>query len=168
MTIVPYHYKHESGKQSDMRKTVEESATAATKESRGSFRKQRATERMDKILKIILALARVDGYDEFGRIRSNDIYLDNSDIVALINNVISPRKVLVGEQEFINLLIEANVRLNSVLPKREQPLIVSEQKAPMQTRNVNKRSFDEENDDEPLRKKTLSNWTIPYDSDDDI
>jgi hypothetical protein len=79
-------------------------------------RKERVGERLARLLKIILKVARVNGYDLEGRIRKNDgSLLPNSDIATLLNYAMTPGKVLIGESEFIDLLHKANVEPDLII-----------------------------------------------------
>ena len=71
--------------------------------------KEKSVEKIKKILTIILKLAKINGYDESGRINDNGNFIENSDIVALIQYALTPGKVLIGENEFAELLIKAGV-----------------------------------------------------------
>jgi hypothetical protein len=67
-------------------------------------------ERLTKQAKIILQLAKVDGYDLDLRIKNEDgspVY--NSNVLSLINDATSISKVLIGYDAFIYLLHKANV-----------------------------------------------------------
>jgi hypothetical protein len=67
-------------------------------------------EKLAKILKIVLGLAQVNGYDVIGRIKTkNGDFLDKSNVIDLIIHSMSYGKELIGETEFINLLFEANI-----------------------------------------------------------
>jgi hypothetical protein len=61
-------------------------------------------------MKILLKLAKIDGYDIIGRIRNkNGDFLKGSDLITLINHSMTNGKLLLGESEFIRLLHEAKV-----------------------------------------------------------
>jgi hypothetical protein len=72
-------------------------------------------ERLFKQLKIILKLARIDAYDTNGHIKGEDgSFMQNSDIIHLITHVMTPRRLLIGEAEFINLLHKAGVEADLI------------------------------------------------------
>lgn len=61
-------------------------------------------------IKILLKLAKIEGYDENGRIRNrNGEFIDGSSLLHLIINAMSVGHVLVGESEFIDLMKEAKI-----------------------------------------------------------
>jgi len=67
-------------------------------------------EKITKQLKIILKIAKVDGYDLDLRIKDEagrPVY--NSNIISLLNDATSMSKVLVGYDAFVQLLYKANV-----------------------------------------------------------
>lgn len=82
------------------------------KKSKGSqtLPTMKAAEKLAKLLKIILKIASINGYDEEGRIKDdNGVTIFQSDLVSLLQKAMSYEKVLVGKNEFINLLYKANV-----------------------------------------------------------
>jgi len=61
-------------------------------------------------LQIALKLAKIDAYEIDGRIRSIDGHLiDGTNIVDLLEHVVSPKKSLEGLNEFVKLLYKAGV-----------------------------------------------------------
>jgi hypothetical protein len=67
-------------------------------------------EKLTKQIKIILKLAKVNGYDADLRIRGEgENFINNSNIINLLADATSASKVLIGYNEFIRLLYEANV-----------------------------------------------------------
>ena len=63
-----------------------------------------------KVMKILLKLAKINGYDIIGQIRNKKgEFINGSDLISLILNAMSHGKLLLGESEFILLLKEANV-----------------------------------------------------------
>lgn len=63
-----------------------------------------------KVMKILLKLAKINGYDIIGQIRNKKgEFINGSDLISLILNAMSHGKLLLGESEFIQLLKEANV-----------------------------------------------------------
>lgn len=74
------------------------------------------SDRLMRQLQIILKLAKINGYDIGGRIRNQKgQYLDNSSILHLLSHSMTSSRVLVGEQEFIDLLYEANIEPDTLL-----------------------------------------------------
>ena len=77
---------------------------------------ERNPEKIQRLLKIALKIASLDAYDEDFKIKdSNGNPIEDSDIVALLNNAISNQKLLVGENDFIRLLFEAKVDPNWIV-----------------------------------------------------
>ena len=67
-------------------------------------------------MKILLKLAKINGYDLVGRVRNkNGSFINNSDLLDLINDAMSHGKLLLGQIEFINLLYEANVEPDLII-----------------------------------------------------
>lgn len=65
---------------------------------------------------IILKLGRIKGYDEGRRILGSDgSYVPGSDISMLLNEVMSPNRVLKGMDEFIKLLAKAKIDHDLIL-----------------------------------------------------
>lgn len=61
-------------------------------------------------IRILLKLAKIEGYDENGRIRNKSgEFIDGSSLLHLIINAMSVGHVLVGESEFIDLMKEAKI-----------------------------------------------------------
>lgn len=67
-------------------------------------------DKLNRIMKIFLKLASIKGYDIIGRVRDlSGNYLPDSNIINLINHSMTHGKLLLGQNEFISLLREANV-----------------------------------------------------------
>src|SRR6266581_5540349 len=63
-----------------------------------------------RILKIALKLGSIRGYDDDYRVRREDnTYVSNSNIIALLNHLMSRGRLLNGLSELLPLLIEARV-----------------------------------------------------------
>jgi hypothetical protein len=90
---------------------VPESQTIGGQERSNEKRiRNRPFEKLSKILKIVLKLADVKGYDVIGRVKSRDgNYVNNSSLIDLILYAMSYGKALTGEKEFIDLLHDANI-----------------------------------------------------------
>ena len=59
---------------------------------------------------IILRLGRIKGYDERRRILCSDgAYMDGSDVTMLMDEAMTPKRVLKGLEDFIKLLAKAKV-----------------------------------------------------------
>ena len=67
-------------------------------------------DKLTRIMKMFLKLANIKGYDLIGRVRdSKGNFIKDSDIIALINHSLTHGKLLLGQNEFIHLLFEANI-----------------------------------------------------------
>jgi hypothetical protein len=65
---------------------------------------------------IILKLGRIKGYDENRRIRGSDgTYIPGSDISMLLDEATNPKRVLVGMEDFVKLLVKAKVNPEAIL-----------------------------------------------------
>jgi len=68
------------------------------------------TAKLLRLIKIVLKLANVNGYDDEGRVRTKDgTIINGSSVVVLLNHAMNYGHALIGETEFIQLLKEANV-----------------------------------------------------------
>ena len=94
---------------------------------------ERNPEKIQRLLKIALKIASLDAYDEDFKIKdSNGNPIEDSDIVALLNNAISNQKLLVGENDFIRLLFEAKVDPNWIVNENMRSKLLNYR--PMNTR----------------------------------
>ncbi|RWS21429.1 uncharacterized protein B4U80_03057, partial [Leptotrombidium deliense] len=67
-------------------------------------------EKLIRQLKIILKFAKINAYDENGRIRNQaGNFIPNSSIIQLLNHAMTVSRVLLAENEFIDLLLEADI-----------------------------------------------------------
>ena len=72
--------------------------------------------KLTRIMKMFLKLANIKGYDLIGRVRdSKGNFIRDSDIIALINHSLTHGKLLLGQNEFIHLLFEANVEPDLII-----------------------------------------------------
>lgn len=86
-------------------------------------------DRLLRQLQIILKLAKINGYDISGRIRNqNGNFLSNSSILHLLSYAMTPSRVLIGEQEFIDLLLEANIEPDLLLNDNLRAKVVKKHK----------------------------------------
>lgn len=86
-------------------------------------------------LDIALRLGRIKGYDHARRILGSDgTYISGSDISMLIEEAMTPKRVLVGMDDFIKLLAKANVDPDSILNDNIKKKLVNYKKS------INKRS----------------------------
>lgn len=78
--------------------------------------KQRTQIRMHNLLRVMMKIAFIQGYDEEGRIKdSNGEYMENTDIASLLLHAMSPGKLIIGEQQFVELLDKAGVNPDLIL-----------------------------------------------------
>jgi hypothetical protein len=147
---------------------------------------EKIPDKFSRMLKIALKLALEKGYDFEGHIvdlSGNPIL--KSDIVLLLNYVLSPGKVLIGEAEFIHLLHKAkvdpelitnenvklkliNLKSNNIDPVKEPEFIVtsSNRAEPIETETfdaitrVPKRTR-EQDEPENTSKRAKIKWEIP-------
>jgi len=88
----------------------ENNAIPRTKNEKRPKRIISQTNKIINIMKILLKLAKIDGYDIIGRIRNNNgDFVKDSDLITLINHSMTNGRLLLGESEFIRLLHEAKV-----------------------------------------------------------
>lgn len=67
-------------------------------------------------LDIALRLGRIKGYDDTRRILGADgKYITGSDVSMLIEEAMTPKRVLIGMDDFVKLLAKANVDPDSIL-----------------------------------------------------
>src|SRR5712671_2265819 len=73
--------------------------------------KRRQIDRLTRTFRIILSLAKISGYDDNGRILARDgvSYIQQSNIITLINNSLSLGRRPIGDEDFIALLRKAKV-----------------------------------------------------------
>lgn len=94
---------------------VETMDTEQSKLPKNSIRAH-ALNRQRKILTIIRKLAKIDGYNEQGQIKTrNGTFLERSDIATLVLWAVSQDKIIHGLQEFVELLKTAGVTADEVM-----------------------------------------------------
>lgn len=72
-------------------------------------------ESLERVLRISLLLARINAYDDFLQIRSRDgQFIPESNVINFIEKLENDEPALVGEDEFLQLLKEANVPLSLI------------------------------------------------------
>jgi hypothetical protein len=125
--------------------------------------KSKIYDKVHKLLKIILKLAKYVGYDSDLKIKlKNGNYLEKSNIVDLLTHAMSMGKVLYGESEFIDLLHSAGVNPELIINENVKNKLISK---------YNSREITEDKE-EPMdvnvdRRKTKLKRTIPVDDDVD-
>lgn len=86
-------------------------------------------------LDIALRLGRIKGYDDTRRILGSDgNYMTGSDVSMLIEEAVTPKRVLVGMEDFIKLLAKANVNPDSILNDNVKKKLIIHKKS------INKRA----------------------------
>jgi len=88
------------------------------------------TEKILRIIKIVLKLASVNGYDDEGRVKGANGYISGSSLVVLLNYALSFGQPLIGELEFIRLLKEANVDPDLIVNENLKNKLLNHQVAP--------------------------------------
>ena len=144
------------------------------------------TERLLRLIKIVLKLANVNGYDDEGRVRTKDgTIVSGSSVVVLLNHAMNYGQALIGENEFIQILKEAKVDPDLIVnenvrtkllggtpsPAPSQPVLttyiepentpeepVVDEPEPVEQR-IEKRKFEDSNNEQPVnkRRRTLEN-----------
>jgi hypothetical protein len=79
-----------------------------------------------KVMKILLKLAKINGYDFIGQIRNRrGEFINGSDLISLILNAMSHGKLLLGESEFIHLLNEAKVEPELIINENVRAKLIN-------------------------------------------
>jgi hypothetical protein len=146
-------------------------------------------DKFTKQLKIVLKLAKIDGYDGDFRIKDeNGQYIYNSNIISLLNDATSISKVLIGYDSFISLLHKASVepdlivnenvkaRLLQLYQFKRQEELYSKAGPSVNVKNARKRQHEDDMNDydddvivEPPNKKWIypKDTPLPDDNNDD-
>gem|GEM_PF-4301381 len=98
---------------------------------KGQRKKENFNDKFTKIMKIILKLAKINGYDVLGRVRNKKGEYIDSSIISLINNAMTHGKLLLGQNEFISLLKEANVEPDLIYNENVRAKLIN-----IQTNNI--------------------------------
>ena len=99
--------------------------------------KEKSLDKMNKILTIILKLAKIGGYDEYGRIYDKGVFLENSSISALILNALTPGRILTGESEFIELLSKAKIDPDMIVNDNVKAKLIKMNNSRLNTEDIN-------------------------------
>jgi len=114
--------------------------------------------RLEKQMKIVLALAKIEGYDEALRIKDEyGNYIKNSDIITLLNNAMTSGRVLIGQDSFILLLKEAKVPPDLIINDEVRSKLLS---MPV----VHKRVVNQTKGQEHVKKSNFIPYEIPIKS----
>ncbi|KAI1308225.1 hypothetical protein HDE_00463 [Halotydeus destructor] len=98
--------------------------TEPAPKKKGNFIMNRAIDRQRKLLRLILKLANVQGYNDLDHIRmENGSYMQGSDIVPLIMHALSPGKLITGLKEFVDLLHFAQVTPDMVINENVRAML---------------------------------------------
>lgn len=152
----------------------------------------RSPDKLLKIIKLILKLAKIEGYNEEGHIKSkNGGFASNSDLARLAIQAMTPSRLYFGEDDFINLLYEAKIYPEDIIndnykaklaklykntsnverTRTKEPMII-ENKGPPHLEPAETQSFvtykrkrdsEEEDDGDDVRPVKRSNWILPED-----
>jgi len=125
-------------------------------------------EKITKLIHIILKLANSKAYNLDRQIRLKDgSYMQNSDIITLLNYAMTPGRVIIGENEFIQLLYEAHITPDLIINDNLRPKLVKFETnyKSEEPRVTVKRKIDDEIDDEvvPLKRQRLEEPEEPID-----
>ncbi|RWR99765.1 hypothetical protein B4U79_03256, partial [Dinothrombium tinctorium] len=188
MVVVPYEQQTNNEPQHE--NFVQQSISQPSSNISNEKRKKLILTNNEKLLrmvKIVLRLASINGYDYDGRIRSKKgLFIDRSNIITLLNHAMSIGHPLIGEQEFIELLREAKVDPSLIINENVKTKLANNYvrddyenipKEPRITSKIvdiapvvksRKRKFDEagenvfkENDDENENLLEDFGWEIP-------
>jgi hypothetical protein len=95
-------------------------------EQKGGGDRTHTITRLKSLLLIILKIARINGYDDETRIRGSDgNFIENSNLITLLDYVTSGGKRLVGEEEFFELMKKANVPPELILNENARLKLIS-------------------------------------------
>src|SRR5690349_11055664 len=120
MVMVPYEQQTGGGEIMHVQPSIEPM-------KKGNKIKDHALERQKRLLSIVLKLAEVKRYNNHLEIRRRDgTFMQNTDLIALLLQAVTPGRILLGQQEFVDLLREArvdpelvaNLNIRSILLKR--------------------------------------------------
>ena len=116
-------------------------------------------DKITRIMKIFLRLANIKGYDLIGRVRdSSGNFIKDSDIIALISHSLTHGKLLLGQNEFINLLFEAKIEPELIVNENVKSKLMSLYSDKNDDLNENATVttvVEEKTDDKILDKKSL-------------
>jgi hypothetical protein len=135
-------------------------------------------DKFTKQLKIVLKVAKIDGYDGDFRIKDeNGHFIYNSNIISLLNDATSISKVLIGYDSFISLLHKANVEpdliVNENVKARLLQLYQSKRQKELYSKtepsvvNARKRQHEDDMndyDDDVIVEPPYKKWIFPKDT----
>jgi hypothetical protein len=136
VTLIPANNIY--GKQSGERDKLNESSVKVATPRKSAIKKSSSkVNNIYNFIKVILKLAQKYGYDDDLRIKlKNGKYMENTNVVTLLEHAMSDGEVLYGESEFIELLhssgvspdliINKNVRNKLIILKNSQDFIEQE------------------------------------------
>ncbi|KAI1278129.1 hypothetical protein HDE_14405 [Halotydeus destructor] len=91
---------------------------------KGNFIRDRAVEKQRKLLRIVLKLAGVKGYNHLDQIKlKNGSYMQGTDIVILLIHALSPGKLITGLSEFVDLLHDAQVAPEMIINEHVRAML---------------------------------------------
>lgn len=114
MVLIPSDAVGQTGYGEDVNMTS--NATSNEPLNRKPKRIERDTDKITKLLYIVLKIASNNSYDEDLKILDrNNQPISDSNIVVLLNHCLSHEKILVGEKDFIRILYESKVDPNWIV-----------------------------------------------------
>ena len=91
-------------------KDISDNQPAKSSQKKRKSYRQKNIEKLNFIIELALKFAKINGYDEKGRIiGKNGEVIQNSNIINLFEYSMKDGKLLVGEDEFVHLLYKAKI-----------------------------------------------------------
>ena len=155
LTIVPFNEDNIDPPKYNLNKTKKKSITQSDK--------------VKRMIQVILKLAKIEGYDENGRIKAkNGIYLEKSNIINLLNYSMTIGSPLIGEYEFVELLKECKIDPNLIINEKIKSKLINDYDNTKITKIeptvvIAKRKF--EDMEEESNKKVKTNEIVSVDED---
>jgi hypothetical protein len=87
---------------------------------------RQTVDRIKRIMKIILKLAKINGYDTEGRVLNDEgNYVENSNILTLLNHAMTKGRILIGQSDFISILHKASVEPDLIVNENVRSKLLS-------------------------------------------
>ena len=161
MVLVPA--ESQTGGALDESEKVNENVAEMPLETRPK-RIERSPDKIRKLLKIALKIARSNAYNEDFQIKDfKGMPISESDITALLNSAISSQKKLVGEEDFIRILYESKVDPTWIVNENMRSKLLNYRP------KVSIERADKRKSDTPVieqSKKPKNAWEIPLPDDE--
>lgn len=130
MTVIPFEEQEEEepqSSQSECTQQIGHGQEGGNEKVKSVSIRERANLKLINLLRVMSKLASIQGYDEEGRIQSRSGgYMNNTDIAFLLQNSMAPGKLIVGQDEFIHLLIKAKVNPDLILNENVRSKLLNE------------------------------------------